>query len=295
MDGLLVIDKPVGPTSHDVVARVRRILGEQRVGHTGTLDPGASGVLPLVVGRATRLARFLSAAGKSYDAVDPARRGDRHGRQRRNAGGTGVPRTVPGAGVDRSRARRVPRDLPAAAARLLGEKDWRQAQSSAGARGLAHSAAFRRSRPSCPSSPPSARERHGVCAGAGRRRWRPCHAPCRLLRRLLCARARARSGRAAGDRRASRGVEAGAVRRLDARRCDGPRGARARSAGGPGRARPAGADAAGAHGADADPRRRPAGGARARPRPGGFRRRARRLRFRPAVRGRSVCSTRRAI
>jgi tRNA pseudouridine55 synthase len=69
MDGLLVIDKPVGPTSHDVVARVRRILGEQRVGHTGTLDPGASGVLPLVVGRATRLARFLSAAGKSYDAA----------------------------------------------------------------------------------------------------------------------------------------------------------------------------------------------------------------------------------
>jgi tRNA pseudouridine55 synthase len=69
MDGLLVIDKPVGPTSHDVVARVRRILDEQRVGHTGTLDPGASGVLPLVVGRATRLARFLSAAGKSYDAA----------------------------------------------------------------------------------------------------------------------------------------------------------------------------------------------------------------------------------
>lgn len=69
MDGLLVIDKPVGPTSHDVVARVRRILGERRVGHTGTLDPGASGVLPLVVGRATRLARFLSAAGKSYDAA----------------------------------------------------------------------------------------------------------------------------------------------------------------------------------------------------------------------------------
>ncbi len=69
MDGLLVIDKPVGPTSHDVVARVRRMLGEQRVGHTGTLDPDASGVLPLVVGRATRLARFLSAAGKSYDAA----------------------------------------------------------------------------------------------------------------------------------------------------------------------------------------------------------------------------------
>ena len=69
MDGLLVIDKPIGPTSHDVVARVRRILDERRIGHTGTLDPAASGVLPLVVGRATRLARFLSAADKTYEAV----------------------------------------------------------------------------------------------------------------------------------------------------------------------------------------------------------------------------------
>jgi tRNA pseudouridine55 synthase len=64
-----VIDKPAGPTSHDVVADARRILGERRIGHTGTLDPNASGVLPLVVGRATRLARFLSAADKTYDAV----------------------------------------------------------------------------------------------------------------------------------------------------------------------------------------------------------------------------------
>src|SRR5579862_2271824 len=69
MDGVLVIDKPVGPTSHDVVARARRALAESRIGHTGTLDPAASGVLPLVVGRATRLARFLSAGDKSYDAV----------------------------------------------------------------------------------------------------------------------------------------------------------------------------------------------------------------------------------
>jgi tRNA pseudouridine55 synthase len=69
MDGLLVIDKPPGPTSHDVVARVRRVLGERRIGHTGTLDPAASGVLPLVLGRATRLARFLSAGTKTYDAV----------------------------------------------------------------------------------------------------------------------------------------------------------------------------------------------------------------------------------
>jgi len=69
MDGLLVIDKPVGPTSHDIVARARRALGEKRIGHTGTLDPGASGVLPLVLGKATRLARFLSAGDKVYDAV----------------------------------------------------------------------------------------------------------------------------------------------------------------------------------------------------------------------------------
>ena len=68
MDGLLVIDKPAGPTSHDVVARMRRVLGERRVGHTGTLDPAATGVLPLVVGRATRLARFLSASDKMYEA-----------------------------------------------------------------------------------------------------------------------------------------------------------------------------------------------------------------------------------
>jgi len=69
MDGLLVIDKPTGPTSHDVVARMRRVLGERRIGHTGTLDPAASGVLPLVLGRATRLARFLSSGDKRYEAV----------------------------------------------------------------------------------------------------------------------------------------------------------------------------------------------------------------------------------
>jgi tRNA pseudouridine55 synthase len=69
MDGVLVIDKPAGPTSHDVVARVRRALGTTRIGHTGTLDPLATGVLPLVVGRATRLASLLSATEKEYDAA----------------------------------------------------------------------------------------------------------------------------------------------------------------------------------------------------------------------------------
>jgi tRNA pseudouridine55 synthase len=69
LDGLLIIDKPSGPTSHDVVARLRRVLREPRIGHTGTLDPLATGVLLLVIGKATRLAKFLSASDKSYDAV----------------------------------------------------------------------------------------------------------------------------------------------------------------------------------------------------------------------------------
>jgi tRNA pseudouridine55 synthase len=69
MDGVLVVDKPEGLTSHDVVAVARRILGEKRIGHTGTLDPLATGVLPLACGRATRLVRFLTAADKDYDAT----------------------------------------------------------------------------------------------------------------------------------------------------------------------------------------------------------------------------------
>ena len=67
-DGVLVVDKPAGLSSHDVVAAVRRALRGARVGHTGTLDPIATGVLPLLVGRATRLARYLAGAHKSYEA-----------------------------------------------------------------------------------------------------------------------------------------------------------------------------------------------------------------------------------
>jgi tRNA pseudouridine55 synthase len=69
MDGVLVVDKPAGLTSHDVVAAVRRATGERRIGHTGTLDPLATGVLPLVCGRATRLARFFTASDKTYEAT----------------------------------------------------------------------------------------------------------------------------------------------------------------------------------------------------------------------------------
>jgi len=69
MEGLLVIDKPTGLTSHDVVARVRHILHERRIGHTGTLDPFATGVLVLLLGKATRLAQFLTSEDKEYDAI----------------------------------------------------------------------------------------------------------------------------------------------------------------------------------------------------------------------------------
>ena len=69
MDGVLIIDKPSGVTSHDVVARTRHILHERRIGHTGTLDPFATGVLVIVVGKATRLAQFLSDVDKEYEAI----------------------------------------------------------------------------------------------------------------------------------------------------------------------------------------------------------------------------------
>jgi tRNA pseudouridine55 synthase len=69
VDAVLIVDKPAGMTSHDVVARVRRIVGEKSVGHLGTLDPMATGVLPLVLGRFTRLAQFYSEADKRYEGA----------------------------------------------------------------------------------------------------------------------------------------------------------------------------------------------------------------------------------
>jgi tRNA pseudouridine55 synthase len=68
VNGVLVVDKPGGITSFDVVARVRRALGERRVGHTGTLDPMATGVLPICVGEATKLVPFLMGGDKEYEA-----------------------------------------------------------------------------------------------------------------------------------------------------------------------------------------------------------------------------------
>jgi tRNA pseudouridine55 synthase len=69
MNGVLIVDKPAGFTSHDVVHRVRRILREKSVGHLGTLDPLATGVLPLVTGSFTRLAQFYTSCEKTYEGV----------------------------------------------------------------------------------------------------------------------------------------------------------------------------------------------------------------------------------
>src|SRR5208283_5378615 len=69
INGVMIVDKPRGWTSHDVVARMRRLVGERSIGHLGTLDPMATGVLPLVLGRMTRLAQFYTASEKSYEGT----------------------------------------------------------------------------------------------------------------------------------------------------------------------------------------------------------------------------------
>lgn len=69
IDGILIIDKPAGMTSHDVVGKARKILKTKRIGHTGTLDPFATGVMVLLIGKATRLAQFLDKDAKEYEAV----------------------------------------------------------------------------------------------------------------------------------------------------------------------------------------------------------------------------------
>src|ERR1700738_2710175 len=69
MNGLLVLDNPAGMTSHDVVDIVRGATGERSIGHLGTLDPMATGVLPLLLGKYTRLAQFFGTAEKSYDGT----------------------------------------------------------------------------------------------------------------------------------------------------------------------------------------------------------------------------------
>ena len=226
MDGLLIVDKPVGPTSHDVVARVRRALGERRIGHTGTLDPMASGVLPLVLGRATRLARFLSATEKTYIAVV------RLGMETDSHDADGQPVGDPYDGAmpdprrDRTRAGQFSRDVSAAAAEVFRQEDRRHPEPRAGeaaartAFDLAQARALDYARDGAGGQ---AGQRHRERPAGARRRRDRRRAGADLLGRVLRARAGARSGRAARDRRAPGGAAADAGRRSP------PRGRRSRS------------------------------------------------------------------
>ena len=69
MDGILIVNKPKGFTSHDVVNVVRKELNEKKVGHTGTLDPNATGVLPILIGKATKISKYLIEHNKEYIGI----------------------------------------------------------------------------------------------------------------------------------------------------------------------------------------------------------------------------------
>jgi tRNA pseudouridine55 synthase len=116
----VLVDKPAGPTSHDVVQRVRRALGTRAVGHTGTLDPFASGLLVVLVGRATRLARFVEAQPKTY--LGTARLGLATDTDDRTGTPLGPPVDVAGIAEDR---------VVAALAALQGEQQQRPPRYSA--------------------------------------------------------------------------------------------------------------------------------------------------------------------
>jgi tRNA pseudouridine55 synthase len=139
MDGLLIVDKPSGQTSHDVVARLRRVLHEKRIGHTGTLDPLATGVLVLVVGKATRLAKFLSASDKSYDAI--VRFGfatDTADAQGQPMGpvvdGAAPPREVIDAALDAFRGTFIQQPPAFSAKKIHGQRSYKLARGRANAR-----------------------------------------------------------------------------------------------------------------------------------------------------------------
>jgi len=132
-DGLLLIDKPAGPTSHDVVAAVRRALGEKRVGHAGTLDPAATGLLVVLAGRATRLARFIALLAKHYvgtirfgwetstdDAAGEPRERDDSWRARSDA--------EIAAALERVAAEPLQLPPPVSAKRIGGERAYRRAR-----------------------------------------------------------------------------------------------------------------------------------------------------------------------
>ena len=125
MDGVLVVDKPQGLTSHDVVAVARRSLHEPRIGHTGTLDPLATGVLPLACGRATRLVRFFVSSDKDYEAT--VRFGVATDTYDITGNETSRSERVPERERRRGRADVTSRRIPAGAAGVLGKEGCRRA------------------------------------------------------------------------------------------------------------------------------------------------------------------------
>ncbi len=118
MNGIIVVDKPETWTSHDVVNRMRRLADTKKVGHLGTLDPIATGVLPLVVGRATRLAQFYARRDKVYEAVI------RFGFSTDTYDRAGAPMSdeTPPPALDAA----IPRQVPANTASGVGEESRRQ-------------------------------------------------------------------------------------------------------------------------------------------------------------------------
>ncbi len=134
LDGILVVAKPAGPTSHDVVALVRRLAGTRRVGHGGTLDPFASGVLPLFLGRATRLVEYHLGDDKSLPRHDLLRShlDDRRPRWRADAGRRAAGPTREA--VEAALAAFVG-PIQSAAAGVLGDQGRRPAGLRHGARG----------------------------------------------------------------------------------------------------------------------------------------------------------------
>ena len=193
MDGLLIVDKPSGPTSHDVVARMRRALRETRIGHTGTLDPMATGVLLLVVGKATRLAKFLSASDKSYDAVV------RFGFATDTADAQGQPlgpvsdRAMPSreaidAALDAFRGTFMQQPPAFSAKKIDGQRSYKLARAARRSR-RAPSLRPRTAAPTCtchrPTRPPCPRQRHHARPRDPGDRGRHGDAQRGLLRRLL--------------------------------------------------------------------------------------------------------------
>ena len=200
----LVVDKPAGPTSHDVVAVARRALGQPRIGHTGTLDPLATGVLPLLLGRATRLAQFLASSDKTYLATI------QFGQATSSYDAAGDP---VGPGDGRRRSTRAA--LEAALARFRGRQ--LQTPPAVSAKKVGGHRAYDLARRDTASGPDAGRGR-GDGADAGRLRGEPRRGAGDLFGRLLRAVAGPRPGQQPGRRRAPGGAPPRAQRTVHAGR-----------------------------------------------------------------------------